>query len=252
MSSIASRLRDQSAALRDNADFDYDKPFKPPAGMNVARAVLTVLARTRNVAVAMTPHTAFVVTNASFGELGYNTIEDTVAAATAATQGSARKTYVVTSGTNAVASITNNGASPTDINPVFGWRVRASASFSNNNFRPVLIDVGPILNNAGIFTCPTPIFSVAAVSQKIPLDIFVLSTANAGGVATIVPGASDLVTTGATTVQPGLLVRALSSDYTVTIESFNSRELISRGNRSASLDLLLDDDSRYGNSPFVS
>jgi hypothetical protein len=227
--------------VRDEAADVFDAPFKPPAGMSVARAALTTLARTRNVVVALTPYTDIVVTNASFGRLGYDTIEDTVSAATAATRGSSRKSVVVGLGSAAVASV--DGSATDDI-PVFGWRVRASASVNNNTFRPILIDVGLIATAAGpVFSCASPVFSIACFPRRLPLDVFVLATANAGGVATIVPGTSGSLGVGGTSTTPGCLVRSLSdANYVVTIESFNSRELISRDNRVASIQF---DDKAY-------
>jgi hypothetical protein len=113
---------------------------------------------------------------------------------------------------------------------VFGWRLRVTASMLNFDFRPILVDIGPILNTGGTLTVPNPVVSLALVTRKLPIDMIVISPANAGGQATIVAGQQDeVIATTTTSATNGISVRSLgTATVFASFESLNARDLVGR------------------------
>jgi hypothetical protein len=144
-------------------------------------------------------------------------------------QGESRKSFAQGNLSANFSNIANGTAAPGI--PVFGWRIRLTASVLNFAYRPILIDVGPVLNTAGVFTVPTPIVSLAVQGRRLPIDVFIISPANAAGLATIVPGVQDeVIATTTTTVRNGIVIRTLADANTfAVIETLNARDLVTRG-----------------------
>jgi hypothetical protein len=186
------------------------------------------MVQSKQVAVAATPHTEISVTNASFAEHGYQSMRELVGAIVAVTQGSARKSYASGPLSANVLNVTA-GAAAAGFS-TFGFRLRITASHLNWAFRPILVDIGPVLNTAGTLSIPAPVISMALLSRRLPIDVFILSPSNAAGYGTVSLGTQDdVVLAGATTVGNGVLVRTLADATTFAIiESLNARDLIAR------------------------
>jgi len=156
------------------------------------RRVLQTSARTRALAVAATPHTEIVVTNASTTFHGYSSMRELGASCLAAVQGAAAKSISSGAADATLRSTTTAGAgTSTAGTTVFGWRLRVAGSLTNFNYRPVEVNVGKVLTsgaNPGVVTIPTPILSLQLFARRLPLDVFILSVENAGGLATVSPG----------------------------------------------------------------
>jgi hypothetical protein len=190
--------------------------------------VIDMMVSSRQVAVAATPGTEIEVQNASAVYHGYKSVHEFRSACLAAVQGAADK-ETRSGALSAAVTCVNNGTAAAGFD-VFGWRLRLTASQNNYAFRPFIVDVGPVLNTAGVFTVPSPIITFAVYSQRLPCDLFVVSPANAGGLATIRPGTHNQTTaTTQTTTQNGILVRTLADANTfAVISSLNARDLVSR------------------------
>jgi hypothetical protein len=143
-------------------------------------------------------------------------------------QGESRKSFVQGNLNSNLFNVTA-GTATAGI-ATFGWRIRLTASQLNFAFRPFIIDIGPVLNTAGVLTIPTPVITFAVQARRMPVDIFVISPANAAGLATIVPGVQDeIVAAAATTLRSGVLIRTISDASTFgVIETLNARDLVSR------------------------
>lgn len=186
------------------------------------------MAKTGAVAMSLTPYCEIAVQNASATFHGYASPDELITSCLAAVQGEARKD-TRSSNLNANAANVTDGTAAAGI-PVFGWRLRLTGSALNFAYRPFIIDVGPILDTAGAFSVPTPVITFAAIARRLPVDILILSPANAGGLMTIVPGTqADVIATTTTTSRSGVVVRTLSDTTQFAVfETLNARDLISR------------------------
>jgi hypothetical protein len=190
--------------------------------------MLRIMAATRQLAVSATPMTELIILNASTPFHGYKGLRELVTACFAAVQGEARKT-LVTGSLGANLFNATAGAALAGI-PTFGWRIRLTSSQLNFAFRPFIIDIGPILNTAGVLSIPTPVITFAVQPRRLPVDIFVISPANAAGLATIVPGMQDeVILTPLLSSRSGVLIRSMADATQFgIIETLNARDLLSR------------------------
>ena len=205
------------------------------------RAALTKIARTGQIGAALTPRTSIEVINASALQHGYRSIGDLKAAVAAAMQGASGKslgaaTGAVTTGltTSLVATTDVYGcyttASPVPGVPVFGWRVKVSASVLNFAHRTYQVDIGPGVTSAvPALTLPTPVVSLAIDAHNPVAEFVIMSPSNGAGMFTIVPGVQGQGI-GASLNSSGniVAVRAIDSNTFVTITSINARDLLNR------------------------
>lgn len=225
----------------------YPQNYRSSSGQAWLQGMLRMIIASRQLVVSATPLTELVITNASTPFIGYRSMRELVTACYSAVQGESRKSYVQGSLNGTLVNIAN-GTAAAGI-PVFGWRIRLTASVLNFAYRPILIDIGPILNTGGtVFTVPNPVVSFAVQSRRLPVDIFVISPANAAGLATIVPGTQDDITaTTTTTARSGVLIRTLSDANTFgIIETLNARDLVARATSFGELCASDEDDDEVG------
>lgn len=196
---------------------------------------------TQQAAISLTPDCEVVVLNDSAVQIGYSSVEELIVAIQTVVQGDPRKRIGVaaTAGTALVPSDTLAadrfsgvvGATPSEGVRVFGWRVRLTASQLNYSYRPIQIDVGPIVGAAGpVQDITAPVVSFAVIARRFPADLIVLSPSNGAGIFTIVRGGSSQVTDAtSTSVSNGLAVRSIGDASTFCmIESLNQRDLTRR------------------------
>jgi hypothetical protein len=201
------------------------KDYRGSTGPSWLKDILAQAVRNRQVICSLTPTVEIITSGSSALYHGYPTLNALVAAAASASQGAATKQVITGALSVAIASV--NSAATNNI-PGFGWRLRIAASQTNFAFRAMRIDVGPIVNTAGVFTCPNPVLTAFIAPRRLPVDLIVLSPANAGSFMTIVPSAQGDLAAGATSAQPGLLVGIVDANHFASIESLNGRDLISR------------------------
>lgn len=190
---------------------------------------LSLLSRTKQLAAAMSRGVEVNVTNASMLQHGYSSMRELASAAMIATGGESRKDYRQ-GALNANVSNVLSGASALAGITVFGWRIRLTGSFNNFSYRPVTIQIGPVLNTAGVFTVPNPVLTVVVTPMVLPADIFVLSPANAGGLATIYGGTqAETLVTLTTSARNGVVIESIGEANTFgIIETLTQRDLIAR------------------------
>jgi hypothetical protein len=185
----------------------------------------------KQIALSLTPNTEIVVVNNSCLYHSYVTQQELGTALMTAARGESRKSLSPTAGGALSANVFNctAGAAAAGF-AVFGWRLRVTASALNFDFRPILVDIGPVLNAAGVLSIPTPVVTLALLTRKLPIDVILVSPANAGGQATIVAGQQDeVVLAGATTASNGISVRSLGlATVFASFESLNQRDLNTR------------------------
>lgn len=183
---------------------------------------------TKQFAVTLTPYSEIAVTNASAVQHGYSSLRGIITGAQAAVRGAANKDIQSAALSAAVFNVTA-GAAATGIR-TFGWRLRLTASALNYAYRPFIVDVGPVLNTAGVLSIPSPVVTFAVISRRMPCDVIVLSPSNAAGLLTIVEGTqAEVVAAAATTTNNGISVRSLGDANSFAVfETLNARDLISR------------------------
>jgi len=191
---------------------------------------IQAMVNSKAVAVAFQPRVNITIVNQSLQQHGYTNQKELVTAMVAACQGDGNKS-VLTGALNAnVSNIINGTAAPGF--DVAAWRIRLTASMLNFAFRPIFVNVGPVLNTAGVWTCPNPVIRFIVLAERAPVDILVLSASNANGLATVVRGVSGETTaTTTTTTRNGVVVESLGDANTFAmIESINARDLIAHPN----------------------
>lgn len=238
--SLHSRLATGGAPLQSQS-IGYRSSIGAPWLTNV----LNEFVRTRQVAISMTPYVEIAVNNASALMHGYSGLTTLLDAANAAVQGNVSKGFSANSGVAAAVNGISNPLNTTDqfsvggVNAatgtagavVFGWRVRLTGSLTNWAYRPIQMSIGQPTVTAGAITQVAPVFSCIIVARRLPVDIFVLSPSNAGGVFSISPGRSSDILGNNDTLAAFNIVKVtnLSDANTfVTFESLNARDLMSR------------------------
>jgi hypothetical protein len=211
--------------------------------------VLAKMASSRQLAMSETPMTEIVVTNAAATFHAYSSLKELMTACYAAVQGESRKSFA--SGALSASLFNMTAGTAAAGIKTFGWRLRFTASQLNFAFRPISVNIGPILNTAGVLSIPSPVLSFQFISRRMPVDIIVISPANAAGLATITQGSQDdVVLTTTTSANNGVQVVSLADANTfATIETLNARDLIARPTQllgNSSSDAVYDDDERYG------
>lgn len=220
--------------------------YRSAVGASWIATAMSAIAASRQVALAMTPECEVALLNDSAVFHGYSNLSELLTAAYAATGGAVAKVMGVadTNDTSLVLSAALSmapgsdglfsgyaGATASEGTAVFGWRVRLTGSLTNFSFRPLQIDVGKVTGGVGpVQTIASPVLSIAVIPRKLPVDLIVLSVANAGGLMSITAGGSGTVSgTSGTSTRNGLVVRGASdSNIYATIESLNARDLMDR------------------------
>jgi hypothetical protein len=226
------KRRKKRAAARQRAlaarFADFPQQYRSASNQMWLQEMIRNMAANRQLVVSATPLTELVILNASTPFHGYRSQRELVTACFSAVQGESRKSFVQGNLNSNLFNVTA-GTATAGI-ATFGWRIRLTASQLNFAFRPFIIDIGPVLNTAGVLTIPTPVITFAVQARRMPVDIFVISPANAAGLATIVPGVQDeIVAAAATTLRSGVLIRTISDASTFgVIETLNARDLVSR------------------------
>lgn len=201
---------------------------------------LLASAKSRVVALSLTPLCEVVVTSRAAIQHGYATVGAIEVAAQSVINGDSGK--VIGAGSATASSLSTsqnlNGAAfsvsaGTAANGTvcFGWRVRLTASMNNWAFRPIQIDVGPALNTTGTISIPTPVVSMVVLARRLPVDILIYSVSNGNGIFSITPGEiGNVIAASATSTRNAIGVQSLGDSNTfVTFESLNVRDLMARG-----------------------
>lgn len=200
---------------------------------------LKAIAAKRQIALALTDATELNVVNESALFHGYSSLRELVTACYVAANGNPYKNYqrgtLSANLSSCPAAVTSGRA---DIF-TWGWRLRITASSLNFTFDLITFKVGPVTNTAGVFdvSATNLVLEVATLPRRLPLDIFVLSPANAAGLMTVVPGAQNqAVTAGNTSTRPGIVIMAVDANTKGVIETLNQRDLTARNSTPAQYD----------------
>lgn len=217
-------------------------PYRTSIGEIWLRQALLAMVATQQIAISLTPDAELVVLNDSAVQHGYRSYSDLITAFTAVVQGAAQKRIGVSlaAGVALTPSLPLNadlfsgfvGAAVTEGVRVFGWRIRLTASQLNFPYRPIQIDVGPLVGAAGpTVSLPNPVLSLVVTPRKAPVDVIVLSPSNAAGLFTVTVGgsASTVAAPADTTVSNGVAIRSIAdANVFAMVESLNQRDLTKR------------------------
>lgn len=110
-------------------------------------------------------------------------------------------------------------------------RVSVSASDLNNAYPKIQIDIGTIVNTAGVLGMASPILSLGVESLLRKLDVLVLIPSVGVGSASVVEGSfKQGLVAGASSNGYGVCVRAIpgGANYIVSMEPINDRDLQAR------------------------
>ena len=112
---------------------------------------------------------------------------------------------------------------------VSGFRVRFSASVTNNSYRPVQIDLGTIVGAGGLQTVPTPVTSFILYPRTPAVDAVFWAVSVNRGLAALTPGVIGAgVQNGTSTAQQGIVARTQDATSFVEFESINLGDLYPR------------------------
>lgn len=223
--------------------------YRSAVGTSWIAAAMAAVAASRQVALAMTPDCELTLLNDSAVFHGYSDLSQLLTACYAATNGAVGKVLGAADTNDTALSLSlplsmapgTDGlfsgvaaATATNGQRVFGWRLRLTGSLTNFSFRPIQVDVGRVTGAAGpVQTIASPVLSIAVVPRKLPVDLIVLSVANAGGLMSVTEGQSGYGSgASGTSAFNGLVIRGTSdSNVFGTIESLNARDLMDRSLR---------------------
>jgi hypothetical protein len=183
---------------------------------------------TRAIAASLVDGVTIVVTNGSAVYHGYPTMPKFENALAIACRGVGNKSFATGPLNANVVNVTAGTAAPGF--PTWGFRIRLTGSPTNYARRLHLVDIGPILNTAGVLSCPNPVVTLGVQGTAAPIDLIALSPSRATGLMTVTEGVQDaVVAAGATTPGNGVLIRSIGDVNTFAeIESLTQLDLLSR------------------------
>lgn len=215
-------------------------PYRSQVTRSWLLDALGVMAKHGIVAMSLTPGVRIQVTNAGCRLHGYGGPDRLVNACMTAVQGAYRKIYAAYAGganTTPVAAamdaarwgVGEDATTAVEGDFVFGWLCRIAASQLNFRLQTFTVKVGPVTIAGAQQVMAAPQIELAVTPSRIPIDLIVLSVANAGGIGSVIPGRhGDVYTAAAGSAGRNVIMSDSAADANqfVSFESLNQRDLM--------------------------